>query len=68
MAPDDEDLTPAEKIPIYVVVEDGVVTAVFNGDVQVRAVVQDYDVEFPYEPANALLQDEEGKYYIEKVV
>jgi len=52
---------------IEIIIQDGEVTQVFFKDVEVRALVRNYDVEFPC-VAHGLGQDEDGDYYMETIV
>lgn len=52
---------------IEVVVENGEVVQVLYKGEEVRAVVRDYDVDFPC-VAHSIQKDEEGKFYMEIIV
>jgi hypothetical protein len=58
-----------DDIEIHVVVQDGQVQTVEYRGIKVRAIVEDYDVEFPFEPAEALHKNTEtGEYFTRKIV
>lgn len=57
----------ADEPEIIITVEDGNVTAFTIDGEATRAFVHDYDVQFPVDK-NILEQDEEGRYYIPRIV
>lgn len=57
---------PAD-LPIVIFVKDGMVTEVQLNGLETRALVVDYDVQFPC-PATNLKMDADGNYYFELVV
>jgi hypothetical protein len=58
-----------EDIDIHIVLQNGQVVNVEYRGVTVRAIVEDYDVEFPFEPAEALHKNTEtGEYFTRKIV
>lgn len=58
---------PTLGIPIEVFVKEGTVLEVrYNGE-QVRAIVNDYDIEFPC-VANNIRRDADGELYMEQLV
>lgn len=63
----DGDDTVIEELPITVFVRHGEVFQVQYNNQEVRAVVCDYDVDFPC-VANNLNKDDNGEYYKEIIV
>ena len=67
MAVDEGSAGELLEIGIEVFVHDGCVTEVrLNGE-QVRAIVNDYDIDFPC-VANNVRKDEDGVFYMEQIV
>ena len=66
MAPEDF-IEDELGIDIEVIVDEGEVTQVFYKGKDARAVVRDYDVEFPC-VAHSLKKDDEGNFYTETIV
>lgn len=66
---DDEQETNEDRlgIDIEVVISEGEVVTVFYKGQEARAIVRDYDVEFPC-VANNIACDSEGNYYMEFIV
>jgi hypothetical protein len=56
-----------DELPITVFIRNGSVTEVQYNNVPVRALVCDYDVEFPC-VAHGLNKDADGEYYMEIIV
>jgi hypothetical protein len=57
----------AEDPEIIIVVEGGNVTSFTIDGEATRAIVHDYDVQFPVDK-NTVEQDEEGRYYVPRIV
>lgn len=64
---DGDDGNVVQELPITVFVRDGEVFEVQYNNQTVRALVCDYDVEFPC-VANNLQKDADGEFYLEIIV
>lgn len=67
MAVDEDSAGETLGISIEVFVKDGCVTEVRVDGNQARAIVNDYDIEFPC-VANNVRRDEDGELYMEQLV
>jgi hypothetical protein len=67
MAVDEDSAGDVLNISIEVFVKDGCVIEVRQDGKQIRAIVNDYDIDFPC-VANNVRKDEDGEFYMEQLV
>lgn len=67
MAVDEDSAGDVLDISIEVFVKDGCVIEVRQDGKQIRAIVNDYDIDFPC-VANMVRRDEDGELYMEQLV